>query len=146
MKNIVLCADLNEVSLQRLKSIHQELDLKHAKVHIVHVFEIQYYVAEFTPYVFPSEDQYKEMEKSTLAILAKLGKDLGINESNLELKCFFARSSDEKLLEYLKASNADLAVVATRGKHGVEGLFSSSLTDFLCKYSPCDILVLRPKV
>lgn len=145
MKNIVICADLNDASLARLKDLHHDIDLKHAKIHIVHVFEIQYYVAEFTPYVFPSEEQYSSMEKSTLGILEKLGHELGVARENLELKCFFGRSSEEKILDYLNTSKADMAVVATRGKHGIDGLFSSSLTDFLSKYSPCDVLVLRPK-
>lgn len=145
MKNIVICADLNEASLARIRDLRHDIDLKHAKIHIVHVFEIQYYVAEFTPYVFPSEEQYSAMEKSTLGILEKLGSDLGCSKENLELKCYFGRSSEEKILEYLNISHADLAVVATRGKHGIDGLFSSSLTDFLTKYSPCDVLVLRPR-
>jgi nucleotide-binding universal stress UspA family protein len=145
MKSIVVCADLNEGSLERLKTLHQDLDLKHANIHIVHVFEIQYYMSEFTPYVFPTEDQYAAMEKSTLTILNKLGTDLGISADRLHAKCFFSRSREDKILEYLKSSKADLAVVATRGKHGVEGLLTTSLTDFLCKYSPCDLLVIRPK-
>lgn len=145
MKNIVLCVDLTEESLGRLKTIHKDIDLKHAKVHLIHVFEIQYYVSEFTPYVFPSEDQYAEMEKSTLAILENLGKDLGVAKENLVTKCYFHRSNEDKVLQYLSDEKADLAVVATRGKHGIDGLLSSSFTEYLCRYSPCDVLVVRPK-
>jgi nucleotide-binding universal stress UspA family protein len=144
MKNVVLCVDLNEETLNRLKKIHEDIDLKHSKIHLVHVFEIQYYMSEFTPFVFPTENQYSEMEKSTLSILEKFSLDLGINKENVILKCFFARSREEKLIEYLNDAKANLAVVATRGKHGVDGLFVSSVTDYLCKYSPCDVLVLRP--
>lgn len=145
MKNIVICADLREESLKRLRSLHEDIDLKHAKVHIVHVFEIQYYVSEFTPYVYPTESQYSEMENSGKAILEKLGADLGIPKENLVVQCFFSKSREERIGEYLKSSNANLVVSATRGKHGIDGLFSSSLTDYLIKYSPCDILVLRPR-
>lgn len=145
MKNIIVCADLNEDSLNRLRSLKEDIDLKHSKLHILHVFEIQYYVSEFTPFVFPTEDQYFEMEKSTLSILEKLGSDLGIAKENLITKCFFAKSREEKITEYLKASDAHMVVCATRGKHGVDGFFSSSLTDYLCKFSPCDVLALRPR-
>jgi nucleotide-binding universal stress UspA family protein len=145
MKNIVICADLKEESLNRIKSLHDDIDLKHSKVHLIHVFEIQYYVSEFTPYVYPTEDQYSEMESSAVSILSKLGADLGISKENLEVKCFFAKSREEKITEYLESSKANMVVSATRGRHGVDGFFSSSLTDYLCKYSPCDVLVLRPK-
>ncbi len=145
MRNIVVCADLTEESLKRIKSLHEDIDLKHAKVHLLHVFEIQYYVSEFTPYVFPSEDQYADMEKSALSILEKLGADLGIAKENLLMKVYFAKSREEKISEYLDSAKPNLVVAATRGKHGIDGLFSSSLTDYLVKYSPCDVLVLRPR-
>jgi nucleotide-binding universal stress UspA family protein len=45
---------------------------------------------------------------------------------------------------YLKEVKADLVVTATKGKHGIDGFFSSSFTDYLCKFSPCDVLVMRP--
>lgn len=145
MKNIVVCADLTEESITRLRDLHRDLDLKHTKVHIIHVFEIQYYMAEFSPYVYPAEEQYNDIEKSSVAILEKLGHDMGLSSENFIAKCFFARSVEEKVHEYLKVEKAEMAVVATRGKHGIDGLFSSSLSDFLVKYSPCDVLVLRPK-
>ena len=61
------------------------------------------------------------------------------------MKVFFAKSREEKISEYLDSAKPNLVVAATRGKHGIDGLFSSSLTDYLVKYSPCDVLVLRPR-
>lgn len=145
MRNIVICADLNEQSIERLRSVREDIDLKHAKVHLVHVFEIQQYISEFTPYVYPSKDQYADMEKSTKAILEKLSTDMGLNSEQVAVECFFAFSREDELKKYLEKVEANLVVVATRGKHGVEGLFSSSLTEFLIKYSPCDVLTLRPR-
>lgn len=49
----------------------------------------------------------------------------------------------EKVIEYLKEVKADLVITATRGKHGIEGLFSSSFTDHLVKHAPCNVLTLR---
>lgn len=145
MKNIVICADLNQNSLDTLKTTHHNLDFKNANIHIIHVFEVHMYNADIVPVIYPTEVQYPEIEQSTLLILDKLGKDMGISENHPQLKCFFSHSREEKISSYLKEVNADLVVVATRGKHGIEGFFSSSLADFLCKYSPCDVMVVRPK-
>lgn len=145
MKNIVICADLNQNSLDTLKTLGRNLDFKDATLHFIHVFEIHMYNADIVPVIFPTEDQYPEIEQSTLNILNKLGNDLGAKKDQIQTKCFFSHSREEKIRSYLNEVNADLAVVATRGKHGIEGFFSSSLADFLCKYSPCDVLVVRPK-
>lgn len=145
MKNIVVCTDLNQNSLDTLKTLRQSLDLKEATLHFVHVFEIHMYNADIVPVIFPTEAQYPEIEQSTLGILSNLAKELNLKEEQVHLKCFFSHSREEKLRSYLTEVHADMAVVATRGKHGVEGFFSSSLADFLCKYSPCDVLVIRPK-
>ena len=144
MKEVVVCVDLTEDSLKRIKRLHDDVDLKHSRVHLVHVFEIQYYMSEFTPYVFPTEEQYKEMEDSTLKILDKLAVDMGVSQENRVLHCFFSRNREDKIRDYLNQAKADLAVVATKGRHGVDGIFYNSLTDYLCKYSPCDVLVIRP--
>lgn len=144
MKSIVLCVDLNQDCLDTLKSLPKTLDIKNAKVHLVHAFEIHFYNIDLLPVVYPTEEQYPEIEKSTKTILNQLGADLGIDPRNLVTECYFTHSREEKIKEYLSDVNAGLAVVATRGRHGIEGLFSSSLADFLVKYSPCNVLVMRP--
>lgn len=53
---------------------------------------------------------------------------------------------EEEVIEFLKNVNATLIVVATRGKHGFEGLFHSSFTDYMVKFAPCDVFVVRPEV
>lgn len=145
MKNIVICADLNEQSLAVLADLKGKIDLKEAKVHLIHAFEIQVGAMEFATYVYPAADQYPEIEKSVLGILNNLKKDLGLSDNQVEAHCFFAHSKEQKIKEYLEEKKADLVVLSTRGKHGIEGFFASSLADFLCKYSPCDLLVMRPK-
>lgn len=144
MKNIVICVDLNEKSLETLKRVKDDLDFRDCALHFVHVFEIHMYNADIVPVIYPTEIQYPDIEKSTLAILDKLALDVGAYGDNFQTRCFFSHSREEKLMGYLKEVDADLVVVATRGKHGIEGFFSSSLADFLCKYSPCDVLVIRP--
>ncbi|AUN97746.1 universal stress protein [Bacteriovorax stolpii] len=144
MKNYVLCASLEEDSIKTLAKLKRDLDLTDAKVHFVTVIEIQVYNSELSAYVYPVESQYAEIESSAVAIQKNLAKTLGVPEAQATFKCFFDHSPEAKVKDYLEKVNADLVVTATRGRHGIAGFFSSSFTDFLCKYSPCDILVLRP--
>lgn len=144
MKSIVLCVDLNQKCLDTLRQLPKTLNLNNVKVHLVHAFEIHFYNVDLLPVVYPTEEQYPDIEKSTLNILRQLGADLGLEPANLEMHCYFTHSREQRIKEYFEEVNADLGVVATRGQHGIEGLFSSSLADFLVKYSPCHVLVMRP--
>lgn len=145
MRNIVLCVDLREECLNSLKSIGQKIDLRNAKVHLIHAFEIQSGVMEFATFVYPTVEQYPDIEKSVMDLLTSLQKDLGLSDEQCEKHCTFSHSKEVTVKDYLDSKKADLVVLSTRGKHGIEGFFASSLADYLSKYSPCDVLVLRPR-
>lgn len=144
MRKIVLCVDLNQGCIDTFKTLAQKIDLKYARVYLVHVFENQLYNADLVPFVFPLPEQHQAIEKSALEILDGLGKNLDLLSDNVKTKCFFAFSREQKIKDFLTEVDADLVVLATRGRHGIVGFFTSSLADFLCKYSPCDVFVLRP--
>lgn len=145
MKTYVICTTLEEDSINTLKKLRNDIELKHANIHIVTVVEKQIYTVDLTPYVYPVEAQFPGIESSALDILNSLGHSLGIDKSKLTCKCFFEYDREKTVKDYLNEVNADLVIAATRGKHGLEGFFSSSFTDYLCKFAPCDVLVMRPK-
>lgn len=142
MKKITICVDLNDICFKNLKKLKNNPLLKDAEVHLVHFFEIQVYTAEFTPFVFPTQDQYPEIEKSTIAALNNLEKELYLTAQK---KCLFVHSTEEAVHDYIKTNKSDLVIVSTQGKHGLEGFLHSSFTDYLVKYSPCDVYVVRPE-
>lgn len=147
MKNIVLCASLNDESLDLLKNLKDSSLFEDSKVHLIHCFEVQLYTADFAPYIYPTEDKYPEIEEASKTILKSVEDELKGNSNikEFETRVFFSQSPKQKIKEYLESINADLVVVATRGKHGIDGLFSSSFAEFLVKFSPCDVHILRPK-
>ncbi|GAB4412848.1 MAG: hypothetical protein OHK0056_18230 [Bacteriovoracaceae bacterium] len=146
MKNVVLCASLNEESIDLLKTLKGSPLLNGNKIHLVHCFEIQVYTSDFSPFIYPTEDKYHEIESACLKILDNLASEICTADQmkNVEKHVYFTQSPKQKIRDYLKEKKADLVVVATRGKHGIEGLFSSSFAEHLVKYAPCDVHILRP--
>lgn len=145
MKNYVLCTSLEEESINTLKNLKGDIELKDAMIHIVTVVEKQIYTVDLVPYAFPVETQFPSIEASAMDLLKSIGEALGVEQKNIICKCFFEYDREKTVKDYLDKVNADLAIVATRGKHGLDGFFSSSFTDYLCKFSPCDVLVMRPR-
>lgn len=146
MKNVVVCVGLNDESLKSLRTLKKHDLIKNAeKIHFAHCFEIQVYTSEFSPYIFPTEEKFPDIEKSALTILEALAKDI-LNDkqlANAQFHCFFSHSPKERMREFLEDTDANLAIVATRGIHGIEGLFSSSFAEHMIKYSPCDTYIVR---
>lgn len=145
MKNYVLCTTLEEDSINTLKKLKGDIDLSQARLHIITVIEKQIYTADLAVYAYPVEAQFPAIETSAVTLLKSIGEALGVNPANVITKCFFEFDREKTIKQYLENVNADLAIVATRGKHGLDGFFSSSFTDYLCKFSPCDVLVMRPR-
>lgn len=145
MKTYVLCTTLEQECIDTLKNLRHDIELKHANIHIVTIYEIQVYNIELAPYVYPTENQYGEIEEGATRIMKNLAHSLGVDESRVTTKCFFDYNREDKIKKYLDHVDADLVVTATRGKHGLAGFFSSSFTDYLCKFAPCDVLVMRQK-
>jgi len=144
-KKVTICVPLDEDLLATIRTLKGSPLLADAsEVNLVHVFRVEKYVYMVPPYIYPDEAQRPEVEKSVQQILESLKNDLGV-DATVNTVCLFDESPKVTMDKYLKDSETNLAIVATRGKHGVEGLFTSSFADHLNKFSPCDIYVLRPR-
>lgn len=144
-KDIVLCAGLNEESINNLGALKGVFDVDNSNLHIVHCFEVQVYTSEFAPFIFPTEDKYPEIEEATKGVLKNLATTLVGPEraAKVSLHCLFSTTPKQRIIEFMKEMNADLAVVATKGSHGLAGIFHSSFAEYLMKFSPCDVYVTR---
>ncbi len=146
MKNIVVFTSLNDECLPLLKNIKNKEIFVGASVHFYHCFEVNVYTTDLSPYIFPVEEQYPEIEASSLKILENTAKELLTDEDfkHAKFTCEFSQNVKQKSVDFLKGLKPDCAVLATRGKHGIEGFFTSSFVEHLIKFSPCDLYVARP--
>lgn len=145
MQKKVTIAVPNEPELmENIFRVKNYIDISQTHCVLIHYFSISHYMNEFTPYVFPNEGQKVEIKASILKMLENTRNKLGLTEQNSTLLCEFTNSPRADMVDYLKTNKQDMVVVATRGKHGIPGLFDSSFAEYLNKFSPCDILVLRP--
>ena len=129
------------------ETLKNPFDLKDGDiVNLVHIFERHTYFHQLSAFSYPSEEQEKSIKESVLnildgykqKILAESSKSLKIN-----CQCLFSRTPKETSVEFLEESKSDIAVVATRERSGLLGLFSSSFTDYLCRHTKADIYVTR---
>ena len=147
MRTVVICAPLDEELLGNFERLKEMDVLKGANVHIVHCFEVQMYAYEFMAAYYPTDEQFKSIETSVKDILGTFqGKIKEAGDDKTTWTSHVLKSTDCKgqLVKYLEEQNADMAIISTRGQHGIEGLFTSSFADYMIKHAPCDLTILRP--
>lgn len=147
-QRIVIALPLEDQLLGPLHEWGKNFDFSHVdSILFVHVVKKNVTPLEFGLVESPDDNTYEEM----VPTISKFMKDeaRAIIPADFKGKIDFRVTKDfnpeEEIIDILKSENATLVVVATRGKHGFEGLFHSSFTDYMVKFAPCDVFVVRPE-
>lgn len=145
MSKVVICVTMNDESQKVLQDkLKGSPFIEGKELLFLHVFkkEIQGYY--YPAYLYPNEEQQVEIKQSAEGIMNDLANKIRGNTQNVRTLCLFDYDPKSKVIDTLRDEKPELVITATRGKHGIEGFFSSSFTDHLLKFSPCDVLALRP--
>jgi nucleotide-binding universal stress UspA family protein len=148
LQRIAIAVPLEETLLHPLYSWGRRFDWSHVKeVHLVHVVKKNITPLEFGLVEMPDENTYQEMVPTLEKYLRDEAQKIIPEKYHGEVYFHLTRdfSPEEEMIGVLKKTKVDLLVLSTRGKHGFEGLFHSSFTDKMVKYSPCDVYVVRPE-
>lgn len=144
---VVVAVDFNKDSLNTLKTLHKMYHtIENAEIHFVHVFEVVVYSFDLTSSSWPTAEEQAKVEADVVARLTKLADEILPKgyKNKVQVKCLFDVNPKERFCDYVKDSHASMAIVATRGKKGIQGFFDSSFAQYLCKFSPASLFVLRP--
>ncbi len=146
MKRVVFAINPENDYLIPFRKLRHSNLLVDAEVHLVHIFPTSTHYMDMVPFVFPAENQRQEIVTSIKKILNGLKVDIlaGTHELTLaEVECLFDSNPKEKMCDYLKGINADLVITSTKKMGAIERLFHSSFTEYMLKFAPCELLVLR---
>ncbi len=145
-KKVVIAIDLEETSLQNLYQLKDFSFPLESEIHLVHVFELSFMSFDFIPNIQPSPEDYLLIQKVIEEKLQHIKKNLGLGDyKNVVLKCLFSSNAKQEFLSYADSINAGLIIAGTKEKEGITGLFESSFTSFLNKFSSINLLTLRSR-
>lgn len=147
-QRIVVALPLEESLLTPLYEWGRKFDFSHVEsVHFLHIVKKNITPLEFGLIETPDEETFHDMVPALEKFLRDEARK--IIPSDFQGQTSFQLTRDfhpeEEVIDILKERRATLVVVATRGKHGFEGLFHSSFTDYMVKFAPCDVFVVRPE-
>lgn len=146
MKKVLVAVDLNDHSMNLLKEKIAKKDWSQVEeLHLVHGFQLQVYADNFFFTAYPMEDQYEGVEKSVESLFDQLVK--GVFEEGTGPKifkeCLISGSPSHEIVEYSKKHKINEMLIGTRGKHGIEGMFSSSFAEYMIRHAHCDLQIFR---
>lgn len=139
-KNILLATDLSVVSHVVAGKARDLADKFGAKLSVV-------YVLEYTPIVY-GEGEYsisldselmQVFEKNAKNALIQLGKDFGIPEAQQFLEIGSTRHA---VIDIATKINADLLVIGSHGKHGIQ-LILGSRANTILHAAKCTVFAVR---
>lgn len=138
-KHIILAIDLHpkcdQTTFQKALTVAKE---HNAKLTVVHAIEHinAYGVAQAYPTVLDIE---AEMVKEAKQELEKLCQEKNIEPSNIIVK---VGSPKLVILDVAKEENADLIILGSHGRHGINMLLGSTANAVL-HHAECDVLAVR---
>ena len=146
-QRIVIAIPIEESLSEPLHVWGRKFDFSHVEsIHFIHVVKKNVTPLEFGLVESPDDATYVEMVPTIKRFLEDEARK--IVPSDFKGKISFKVTKDfhpeEEVIDILKQLQATLIVTATRGKHGLDGLFHSSFTDYMVKFAPCDVFVVRP--
>ena len=149
---VVVGIDFSEASMQALHEAQRAAQrATDAELHIVHVVTTSAPVPLLGAVApEPSLGQW-QAEKTYLAEFAESGKTLRqVVESFPKSAIRFsvhtrAGRADREIAQLASDVGADLIVVGTQGKKGLERLFLGSVAESLVRHAPCAVLAHRPR-
>lgn len=142
MKKAVIFLPIEDINLKSQK-LPSYINQAEYEFEIVHCHKIQTFVNELSIYTYPTDNEFPQMEEMTVKILSAKTKELGIE--NFKVNCFFDNDPKHRCLEFLKNKAPEFCALISSHKNSLEMLFEGSFMNFMNKYAPCDVVVLREK-
>lgn len=145
MKKVVICVSMqDERETLELDQLKDSGILKGREVHFLTVFKVGKHINELSVFDFPSSQQFDDIQKAIVEVQKGIAQKIldPADVENSKQVCFFDANPKIKVRDYLKNEGADLVVTSVR-KHGIEGLFVSSFTDYMTQHAPCNVFVVK---
>ena len=144
-QRILVAVDGSDTSNKGLDEAAELARLAKATLCLVHVIEITDHVTGFEPCEVFFNDALPAMERAGKRILQRAGDRAathGVEVQTRLLKNLAARTSEVIIAEAI-AWHADLIVIGTHGRHGVDRLIYGSEAQDVLRRSPVPVLLVR---
>jgi nucleotide-binding universal stress UspA family protein len=141
LKNVLVATDFSEPSGTALEYGRTLARTFGAALHVVHVFENSYVLAEPMAAGYAAIPQ--EFEDSARQRLNATLEEADVRELNGRAKFLTAGNVAAAIAGYAKDEHIDLIVMGTHGRTGWSHLLLGSVAEKVVRMAPCPVLTVR---
>lgn len=138
---IIVPVDFSSASEPLLREAAHLAALYGADIHVLHVYQDVFSVLSMRTFDL-NEDVVEEVMIKELR--AKCDALLDRVEFNVPVNVVMRKGETaEEILDYVNEVSADLIVIATNARSGLEHFFIGSIAQRVVRYAPCPVVTLR---
>ena len=141
LRHILVPVDFSDAAKAAVRHAQQLALLYGAKLHLLHVVEEVVYPSAYgvEPPVLPIEDVVTRVETSMGAMVRD---ELGDERVRVTATVGYAPMT---ILDYAEDTGADLIVIATHGRSGLDRVLLGSVAERVLRRSPIPVFVVKPE-
>ncbi|HVR72697.1 MAG TPA: universal stress protein [Planctomycetota bacterium] len=146
-QRIVACVDFSDTSKRAMEEAIRAAAQDGSRLDVLHVFAPPWQVLHYrapTPQACPEFEQ--EFRQGLDAYMAQFLKPFEgeIQRLGAQQKIVESQRPAAGIIDYLRESRADLAVVGTRGRSGIVTMLLGTIAERVVSQSPCSVLAVKP--
>lgn len=141
-KKILCPTDFSECARGALRDAAELASLTGAKLCIMHVYQNPAYVAPVGAYLEPSASALAQLRDALVDELDKLTEPLAAEGVDVETR-LAEGIPYQTVVDYAKEWGADLIVMGTHGRSGLQRAFIGSVAERVVRLAHCPVLVSR---
>ncbi|MEM1171970.1 MAG: universal stress protein [Cyanobacteria bacterium P01_H01_bin.35] len=141
MKNIVVAIDFSQITPTIISQAETLARAFQSKLWLIHIAEPEPDFVGFKTGPQPKRDRWAEEFRKEHKQIQDLAEEL--RQKGLDTVALLTQGSTvETILAEAKKLTADLIIVGSHGRSGIEKLFMGSVSEGILKDSPCPVLVI----
>ncbi len=145
IRRILITTDFSDCSKEALQHaiyLARQLD---AELYLLHVFEPPVYTQSNLPTLHPSVRQWiDDLRMAESRKFDAMAKEVG--QEGIKLNPLFKEGTPFiTVLQTAEAIQADLIVLGTHGRTGLDRLLMGSVAERVVRQAPCPVFIVRPK-
>ncbi len=142
LSRIVVATDFSEASLIAVETAFSLVCESNATLYLVHVVEQPMATDPFIGVVGPADEEIYRQDLRRLDDLVPRNLEKYITIKKVVL----TGAPPRAIADFAQEKGADLIVVGTHGRKGLDRIFMGSTAESLLRHAPCQVLVVKQKV
>lgn len=142
IRRIVVGTDFSEPSHPALKAAASTARREGASVFLVHVIDPLPHIGPGLDAVMGTDALREGMEEYAKQHLRDLRESLFVG-IEVETHILYSPNSGMAMTDFAERVDADLIVVGTHGRNGIQRLMLGSVAEKVTRLAPCSVLVVR---